>query len=434
MSLDYIVNLPQKLPFLLERLQKRADTASRQEIEAEVRQILLRVQEEGDDALLDYTRRFDAPEIQAPLRVPEQALDEALAQMNPADIEIIQEAAKNIRTYHEAQKERSWFITRPDGTILGQKVQPIHRAGLYVPGGRGGNTPLLSSLLMTALPAQVAGVEELAVLSPPRQDSTLNPVLLATAKLLGLTEVYSFGGAWGIAALAYGTQSVAPVDMIAGPGNLWVTTAKRLVQSQVGIDMIAGPSEVVIIADSLPKSDWIIADMLAQLEHDPMASAILLTDSLKKAEEVFCRLKEASLELPRKDIIDQSLKWTFVCTVQNLDIAVEMANKIAPEHLEIITESPWDLVANIKNAGAIFLGQYSPEPIGDYFAGANHVLPTMGTARFSSGLSVQTFTKRSSIIAASERFTCKTIDSVARMARMEHLEGHAKSMEKRRLF
>lgn len=404
-----------------------------QTVEADVRGMLEAVQRDGDAAVLDYTRRFDSPDMALPLRIPAEALEEATRSASPESLRCIREAADNIRTFHEAQKDRSWFLTRDDGTILGQKINAVDRAGLYVPGGRGGDTPLISSLLMTAIPAQVAGVREIAVVSPPRKDGTLNPYILATAHLLGVTELYRMGGAWAVGALAYGTQSVPGVDVIAGPGNIWVTTAKRLVQGRVGIDMIAGPSEVLILADASARPDWIAADMLSQAEHDTLASAICITDDSTLASAVLAELERQTASLPRADIARKSLAdWSAVALVPNMDAALELANRIAPEHLEILMDDPWSVLPRIRNAGAVFLGPYSPEPLGDYFAGPNHVLPTLGTARFSSALSVQTFCKRMSIIAASPDFARNHADTVASLARLERLEAHARSMESRK--
>ena len=360
-------------------------------------------------------------------------LEQAARDIPAESLDCIKQAADNIRAFHEAQKDRSWFLTRDDGTILGQKIEAVDRAGLYVPGGRGGNTPLISSLLMTAIPAQAAGVREIAVVTPPRADGTLNPHILAAAHLLGVHEIYRMGGAWAIAALAYGTETVAPVDVIAGPGNIWVTTAKRLVQGRVGIDMIAGPSEVLVLADDSANPEWLAADMLSQAEHDALASAICITDNEALAHAVIAELERQSATLPRADIVRKSLAdWSAVVLVPDMDAAIALANRVAPEHLEVLMREPWSVLPRIRHAGAVFLGPYAPEPLGDYFAGPNHVLPTLGTARFSSALSVQTFCKRTSIIAASPAFAAANADAVARLARMEQLEAHARSMECRK--
>ena len=415
-------------PLLMDRLEGRGDADHSRD--AAVAAMLEAVRAQGDKAVLEYCRQFDCPDMTLPLRVPQEALEEAAHSVDPADLAVIAEAAKHIREFHEAQKERSWFMTSPEGAILGQNCVPVDRAGLYVPGGRGGQTPLISSLLMTAIPAQVAGVGAVAVVSPPRRDGTLNPHILAAAHLLGIQEVYRMGGAWAIGALAYGTESVPAVDIIAGPGNAWVTTAKRMVQGHVGIDMIAGPSEVLIIAGPTADPDWVAADMLSQAEHDPSASAICLTWDERLARRIQERLAARLPELPRADIASKSLAdWGMIATLPDLDSAVALANAVAPEHLEVLTEDPWAVLPKLRNAGAVFLGPWSPEPLGDYMAGSNHVLPTVRTARFSSALSVQTFTRRMSVIAAGPGFASARAASVARLARLEQLEAHARSME-----
>ena len=386
-------------------------------VEGSVREILADVREKGDEALIDYTRRFDCPEFAAPLRVSEQDIAWAAASISPEHREQISEAAHNIRTFHKEQLEKSWFQTRPDGSILGQRVLPVDRVGLYVPGGQGGNTPLLSSMLMNAIPALVAGVPRVAVCTPPRKDGTINPHILAAAHLLDIDEIYRVGGAWSIGALAYGTQSIDPVDVIAGPGNIYVATAKRLVQGTVGIDMVAGPSEVLVVADSSARPHWLAADMLSQAEHDMLASAILLTDDITLAEQVQQELEKQCSQLPKAQIAGKSLMdWGAIVVVPSIMTAVAIANRVAPEHLELCVRDPWALLPYIRHAGAVFMGQHSPEPVGDYFAGPNHVLPTLRTARFSSALSVQNFCKKTSIVATSP-------------ARLEGLEAHARSVE-----
>ena len=327
-------------PELLQMLADRGNPD--QSVEADVRAMLDAVRKDGDAAVLGYVRRFDCPAMQPPLRVSPEAPEQAAESLPSESLDCIRQAADNIRAFHEAQKDRSWFLTRDDGTILGQKISPVDRAGLYVPGGRGGDTPLISSLLMTAIPAQVAGVSEIAVVTPPRADGTLNPHILAAAHLLGIREIYRMGGAWAIGALAYGTESVSPVDVIAGPGNIWVTTAKRLVQGQVAIDMIAGPSEVLILADASANPAWIAADMLSQAEHDALASAICLTDDEALARAVLDELDRQSAALPRADIVRKSLAdWSAVVLTPDMDAAVALANRVAPEHLEVLTADPW---------------------------------------------------------------------------------------------
>jgi len=402
-----------------------------QAVESRVRDILAYVAKEGDEALADFTRRFDCPSFTASmLRVTAEEIAHARANVIGSDLAIIEEAAANIRSFHENQKEKSWMTTREDGTILGQIVRPVDSVGLYVPGGQGGETPLISSLLMNAIPAQVAGVERIAAISPPRKDGTLNPYILAAASLLGIEEVYKAGSAWGIAALAYGTQSIAPVDVLAGPGNIYVTTAKRLLVGQVGIDMIAGPSEIVILADQSAPAAWLAADLLSQAEHDPLAASILVTDSPELAQAVLVELEKQLTHLPRNEIARKALAdWGAVVTVPSLKEGVELVNKLAPEHLELAVADGWSILGDIRHAGAIFLGYGCPEPVGDYFAGPNHVLPTMGNARFSSALSVETFTKKSSLIAAAPAYSRRHGAKIARLARLEGLEAHARSVE-----
>lgn len=420
----------QEWPKLAQWLQGRNNPGDG--VESAVRDIIAAVRERGDDALVEYTRNFDCPDFAPPLRVSEQEIARAAASVPIENREVISQAAAHIRAFHEAQLEKSWFTTRPDGSILGQHVLPMDAAGLYVPGGQGGNTPLISSLLMCAIPAQVAGVPRLAICTPPRKDGTVNPHILAAAHLLDIEEVYRVGGAWSIAGMAAGTQSIAPVDVIAGPGNIFVTTAKRLLQGLVGIDMIAGPSEVLILADSSANPAWVAADMLSQAEHDTLASAICVTDDPRLAETLRQELDKQCMALPRATTAARSLEeWGAIVVTPNLSVAVAVANMVAPEHLEICTRDPWGVLPHIRHAGAVFLGQHSPEAVGDYFAGPNHVLPTLGTARFSSALSVQTFCKKTSIVAASSTFLQQNMQSIAALARLEGLEAHARSVEAR---
>jgi len=418
-------------PMLAQLLEGRTD--SEESVERQVRDILADVALRGDEAVLEYTRRFDCPDLQPPLRLDREEIMRAAAGVDARDREIIVQAAANIRSFHEAQRERSWFMHMPDGSILGQQSTPVDRVGLYVPGGQGGETPLFSSLLMSAIPAQVAGVREIAVVSPPRRDGSLSPYILAAAHLLDIGEIYRVGGAWAIGALSRGTASIAPVDVIAGPGNIWVTTAKRLVQGRVGIDMIAGPSEILILADKSANPAWVAADMLSQAEHDALACAVCITTESDLAEAVLRELEAQCNALPRALIARTALeKWGAVVLTPDMDIAVDVCNRIAPEHLELLVREPWTLLPRIRHAGAVFMGPHSPEAVGDYFAGPNHVLPTMGTARFASALSVRTFCKNTSIIAASPSFAHAYTDSIARLARLEGLEAHARSAEARR--
>ena len=401
------------------------------EVETRVRDILAAVRERGDAAVVEYTRQFDCPEFTPQmLRVAPQAMADAVDEVPPADLEIIAEAASNIRAYHEKQLQQSWWSTSPDGTVLGQLVRPVDRAGLYMPGGTGGEVPLISSLLMNVIPAQVAGVGQIALATPPRKDGTANPYILAAAHLLRLDELYLMGSAWAVAALAFGTSSIPAVDVIAGPGNIYVTTAKRLVMGQVGIDMLAGPSEIAVLADTSADPRWLAADLLSQAEHDTLASALLITADEQLGKAVKVELVAQLDSLPRAETARTSLEdWGAVILVDGLNTGLEVINRVAPEHLELAVADPWPLLGRIRNAGAIFLGNHCPEPVGDYFAGPNHVLPTMRTARFSSPLSVETFVKKSSLIATSCAYVTEHAPKIARFARLEGLEAHARSAE-----
>ena len=407
--------------------------ASEDNVEPLVRDILARVREAGDEAVAEYTRRFDCPAMTAEaLRVPLSDISAALDLIPQSDADIIREAAANIRNFHQRQKQNSWITTPAPGTTLGQLVLPVDRAGLYVPGGQGGETPLISSLLMNAIPAQVAGVGTICVVSPPRKDGTLNPYILATAAILGLSHVFACGSAWAIAALAYGTRSIPRVDVIAGPGNIFVTTAKRLLVGQVGIDMIAGPSEIAILADSSANPEWLAADMLSQAEHDPLASSLLVSPAAALLDAVRKELETQLPALPRNDIAAKSLaEWSALVQVPDLQAGVDFINRLAPEHFELSVADPWAWVASVRNAGAVFMGHSTPEPVGDYFAGPNHVLPTLSTARFSSALSVDTFCKKTSLICTDQAYMSAHGAKVARLARLEGLEAHARSVEQR---
>lgn len=415
---------------LLSWLSGRKDPGN--DVTSRVRDILSDVKEHGDQALRRYTRRFDAPDLPARFRVPGRQIAAAVKSVPASDLDILREAIARVRDFHARQAEQSWFTTSADGTVLGQMVRPVDRVGLYVPGGQGGETPLISSLIMNAVPAQVAGVTDIAVISPPRKDSTLNPYILATAALLGLTEIHLVGSAWGIAALAYGTASIRPCEVIAGPGNIYVATAKALLVGEVGIDMIAGPSEITILADESANPEYLAADMLSQAEHDPLAAALCVTTSPELATALRTALGRQLETLPRHELARRSLKdWGAILLVEDLDAGIGLVNRIAPEHLELAVAEPFALLGKIRNAGAIFLGHHCPEPVGDYFAGPNHVLPTLGTARFSSALSVQSFCKKSSIIATSAAYVAEHGGKIARLARLEGLEAHARSVEAR---
>ncbi len=405
------------------------------DVEKEVYEIINRVRKEGDKALVEYTRRFDFPQAtEKSLNVLEDEVEKAYEKVDKTFIEVIREAIKNVTAFHERQKEKSWFITESSGMILGQIVSPVSSAGIYVPGGKGGNTPLISSLIMGAVPAKIAGVSDIAMVSPPRPDGTLNEGLLVTAKELGINRIHKIGSAWAIAGLAFGTESISKVDVIVGPGNIYVTIAKKLLSGLVGIDLLAGPSEVLIIADESANPEYITADLLSQAEHDSMASSILITNSEGLAREVRKCLSFQLESLPRKEIATESLNsYGAIFIVSNLLDGIELSNRIAPEHLEIQTSDPWSLLSFIKNAGAIFLGAFTPEPLGDYFAGPNHVLPTAGTARFASALGVHAFTKKTSLLYCPPSALASKIDAVATLARAEGLEAHARSIEIRKM-
>jgi histidinol dehydrogenase len=320
-------------------------------------------------------------------------------------------------------------MTKENGSILGQIIRPVDAAGLYVPGGKSGDTPLISSVLMNAIPAVIAGVKRIVVATPPNKDGGLNPYLLTAVSEVGINEVYKMGSAWAIGALAYGTETVNPVDVIVGPGNVYVTLAKKIISGMVGIDMVAGPSEILIIADESCPPEFVAADLLSQAEHDCMATAVLITTSTQLAEKVIAELKNQIKKLERQEIANESLNTNgLLLKVDDLETAIQIANKIGPEHLELLVSNPWGLLAKIHHAGAIFLGKNTPEPIGDYIAGPNHVLPTMGTARFSSALSVKTFLKKSSIISYSQEAFQKDADDVVRLAEIEGLTAHAQSI------
>ncbi|AEN87090.1 Histidinol dehydrogenase 2 [Priestia megaterium WSH-002] len=344
-------------------------------------------------------------------------------------LSIIREAADNIRDYHERMVEQSWMTTKEDGTILGQKVTPLDAVGVYVPGGLAAYP---SSVLMNVIPAQVAGVKRIVMVSPPGKDGALPAGVVVAANELGVEEIYKVGGAQAVGALAYGTETIKPVDKIVGPGNIFVALAKREVYGLVDIDSIAGPSEIVVLADETAKPNEVAADLLSQAEHDNLASSILVTSSMKLAEAVKEEVERQVESLPRKEIAKPSIdNHGAIYVTGSLEEAVEAVNQLAPEHLEIMTESPLELLGSIRHAGAIFLGRYSSEPVGDYFAGPNHVLPTNGTAKFSSPLSVDSFVKKSSIISYSQQALQKNVSKIAAFARLEGLEAHARAVEER---
>jgi histidinol dehydrogenase len=395
-------------------------------VDAEVLSVASRIVEDvrarGDEALRDYTMQFDHADVPA-LRVTTAEIEAAVASVPEEFRDAIAVAAASIEEYHERQVPQSWFTVREGGVLVGQKVTPIRRVGIYVPGGR---ACYPSSVLMNAIPAVVAGVEEIAMVVPPDEDGTVNPYTLAAAAEAGVSEIYKVGGAQAIAALAYGTASIPAVDKITGPGNAYVTAAKKLVLGQVGIDMLAGPSEVLVLADGTAEPSFIAIDLMAQAEHDPRASAFLVTTDPTLPDEVEEALEVLLAEAPRADVIRRSLTDNgLVVVVEDEAAAIEVANAIAPEHLEIMMAEPFELLGQVRNAGAIFLGPWTPESVGDYVAGPNHVLPTGGTARFSSPLSVEDFVKRSSVISYSREALEGDAPTVMAIAAAEGLDAHA---------
>jgi len=417
----------------LDRIVHRGLSYGRKELTA-VQRILEDVRKKGDQALIDYTRRFDAPELEIEqLEVSAAEIAAAEKKVDRSFKKALARAVEQISAFHQKQLPRSWMDAPRPGTFLGQMVHPVDAAGVYVPGATGGATPLVSSVLMGAIPAKIAGVSRVVMTTPPRPDGGVSPHLLVAAKKAGVDKIFKAGSAWAIAALAFGTQTIAKVDVIVGPGNIYVTLAKKLVAGMVQIDMIAGPSEILIIADAHADPEYVAADLLAQAEHDPRASAVLVTDDRPLARAVRDAIKRQVAELPRRDIAEASMKsFGALLVVPDMQTAVALANSIAPEHLELQVRDPFDLLSEIRHAGAVFLGQYTPEAIGDYMAGPNHVLPTAGTARFSSALSVNHFIKHTSVIHYSAEAFHKEAGDVVCLARIEGLEAHARTIEIRR--
>lgn len=414
---------------LLDNLLKRSPNNYGQYTEA-VDEIVNRVKKDGDAAVFNYTKQFDGAEIDAGnIRVTKEEIEAAYAEVSPDVLDVIRKAIVNIRTYHEKQKQYSWFDSKPDGTILGQKVTPLTRVGVYVPGGKAAYP---SSVLMNILPAKVAGVEEIIMVTPPGKDGRVNPGTLVAAHEAGADAVYKVGGAQAVAALAFGTESIPKMDKIVGPGNIFVALAKKAVYGYVSIDSIAGPSEILVIADETANPRYVAADLLSQAEHDELASAILVTTSEALADAVSKEADGFVERLSRKAILEKSLEnYGYILIAEDLNQAVDIANEIASEHLEIVTKNPFEVMTRIKNAGAIFLGEYSSEPLGDYFAGPNHVLPTNGTAKFFSPLSVDDFIKKSSIIYYSREALEPVKDDIIKFAESESLTAHANSIRVR---
>ena len=396
------------------------------DVSAPVAEILRDVKERGDAALLDCARRFDKAELSA-LEVTPRELDEGAAQVDGEFTQILREAAENIRAFHARQRREGFLMAEREGVILGQKITPLARVGIYVPGG---TAAYPSTVLMNAIPAHIAGVGEIIMATPPGRDGKICPAILAAAKLAGVTRIFKMGGAQAVAALAYGTQSVPRVDKIVGPGNAYVAEAKRQVFGLVNIDMIAGPSEILVIADGKSNPAWVAADLLSQAEHDKLASAVLVTDSRPLAQAVAQAVEDQLRILEREEIARASIEHNGkIIVVRSLAEAVAAANRIAPEHLELSVENPFDYLGQIENAGSIFLGRYNPEPMGDYFAGPNHTLPTMGTARFYSPLSVDDFVKKSQFSCYTREALERDYRKVSRFAKEEGLTAHARAVE-----
>jgi len=392
------------------------------------------VKKRGDEALVEYTNKFDSNKVTIDsLRVTQKEFEIALKNVDMSFLKALDRSVNQLEYFHLKQKENSWIDTPRNGVMVGQLVKPVGAAGIYAPGATGGKTPLVSSVLMGGIPAKTAGVSSINLMTPPMENGEINPHILAAAQKVGITSVFKAGSAWAIGALAYGTPTVPKVDVIVGPGNIYVTLAKKIVAGIVGIDMIAGPSEILIIADKHANPQFLAADLLSQAEHDTMASSILVTDSQDLAQNTADALEIQIKKLPRKDIAKQSIDhFGAIMLVPDIETGIELSNRLAPEHLELIVKDPFDYIDRIQNAGALFLGPYTPEPMGDYIAGPNHVLPTAGTARFSSALSVEHFTKKTSLIHYSKAAFKKEADDVIRLAETEGLAAHANSIKIRK--
>lgn len=395
-----------------------------------VNDIIDNVRANGDAAIFDYTKRFDGADINASnIRVTKEEIEEAYTLVDPELIDVIRKALVNIREYHEKQRQYSWFDSKPNGTMLGQKVTPLATTGVYVPGGK---AVYPSSVLMNVIPAKVAGVEKIVMVTPPGKDGKVNPNTLVAANEAGADEIYKAGGAQAIAALAFGTESIPKVDKIVGPGNIYVALAKKAVYGYVSIDSIAGPSEILVLADETANPSYVAADLLSQAEHDELASAILVTTSKELAEKVSVEVDRLIAKLSRKEIMSKSIEnYGYLLVAETMQDAVDAANDIASEHLEIMTKNPFEVMTKIKNAGAIFIGEYSSEPLGDYFAGPNHILPTNGTAKFFGPLSVDDFVKKSSIIYYSREALEPIHKDIIKFAESEQLTAHANSIRVR---
>ncbi len=394
-------------------------------VESVVSGIIANVIENGDSALYEYALKFDRATLTS-LEVTKEEIDEALERVAPEFLNVLREAAENIRAFHEKQIRTSFVVNSTDGVVTGQKIMPIEKVGLYVPGG---TAAYPSTVLMDSIPAKIAGCREIVMVTPPTADGKVSPVILAAARIAGVDRIFKVGGAQAVAALAYGTESIPKVDKIVGPGNAYVAEAKKQVFGKVSIDMIAGPSEILVVADSTCDAKFVAADLLSQAEHDKMASAVLVTDSYELAERVSAELERQIPLLPRAEIARASVdkNGKIIVAENNLMLAIDIANEIAPEHLELCVDNPFDYLDKIKHAGSIFMGKYCPEALGDYFAGPNHTLPTSGTARFSSPLSVDDFVKKSQFIYYTEDALSRVADKIAYFANKEGLNAHARS-------
>ncbi|WP_106763018.1 histidinol dehydrogenase [Pseudoruminococcus massiliensis] len=413
----------QEVEFLAKLGERSRNT--NKDVTETVSEIINNVMMNGDKAVREYTIKFDGKAPDA-FEVPKEELTALTADCDPEFIATLKKAADNIRNFHERQKQQSWLTTKDNGVIMGQRIRGLKRVGLYVPGG---TAAYPSSVLMNAIPAKIAGVSELIMVTPPGKDGKPNPDIMAAAAIAGVDRVFLMGGAQAVAALAYGTESVPKVDKIVGPGNIFVATAKKLLYGTVDIDMIAGPSEILVLADESANPKFLAADLMSQAEHDKLASAILITTSDKLAEDTTKEIYRQVEELSRKDIIEYSLdNYGVIIVCDTMERAIELANELAPEHLEVCCENPMEYVGKLDNAGSVFLGNYSPEPLGDYFAGPNHVLPTSGTARFFSPLSVDTFVKKSSFIYYTDEALQNDRDDIIRFANTEGLTAHANSI------
>ena len=412
---------------LINQLKARSGEIDRK-VTSAVTDILNNVKQNGDDAVREYTLKFDG-HMPSKFEISREEIDSSPDKCDRDFILALYKAADNIRDFHARQKQQSWLEPKQNGVILGQRIRGLKRVGVYVPGG---TAAYPSSVLMNVIPAKIAGVKEIVMVTPPQKDGTANPDILAAAKIAGVDRVFLMGGAQAVAALAYGTQSVPKVDKIVGPGNIFVATAKKLLYGTVDIDMIAGPSEILIVADKSANPKFLAADLMSQAEHDKMASAILLTTSEETANETAKELSRQMQTLERRDIIEQSLNdFGAIIVCKDISEAVDFANELAPEHLELAVENPMEYIGRVDNAGSVFLGHYSPEPLGDYFAGPNHVLPTSGTARFFSPLSVDSFIKKSSFIYYTEPALSEAKDDIIKLAETEGLTAHSNSIKVR---